>query len=282
MSLPRSVHSLKYASAFGVMCAVYLGMAITMIFWTDRSLVPDPIQNFKDAEYLKFNPSGIMSTVPLIVFAYMYQVNMPIIYAELKTRNYETMNKVVFRGTNAAILMYSFTGIFGYLTFVKFPQYLESQNILEAPYGDNLAMIIGSIAQFFSVMTSYPLCVLPCKEAIEEMFWKKTSILRDEYDKNQMGEETMSPTANVFVTLALCTCSFLLALFLNTLGDALTIVGSTTNPVVGFIIPIMFYWKLTPDVPIFSRKKIVSLIVAVLVVAISIIDLLNFFLYKED
>ena len=101
----------------------------------------------------------------------MYQINMPIIYAELKVRDYPTMDKVVFRGTSVAIVVYSLTGIFGYLTFVKTPQILDSQNILEAPYGDNLIMIIASIAQFFSVLTSYPLCVLPCKEAIEEMFW---------------------------------------------------------------------------------------------------------------
>lgn len=180
MAIPRAVNTLKYVSALGVICAVYLGLAITLIFWFDRTLVPDPIANFKEAEYFKFNPLGIFSTVPLIVFAYMYQVNMPIIYAELKTRDYATMDKVVFRGTNGAILMYSMTGIFGYLTFVKMPEVLEKKNILEAPYGQNLAMIIGQLAQFVSVLTSYPLCVLPCKEAIEEMFWKKTSILVDE------------------------------------------------------------------------------------------------------
>ena len=84
------------------------------------------------------------------------------------------------------------------------------------------------------------------------------------------------------MTLGLCCASYFLAFFLNSLGDALTVVGSTTNPIVGFIIPIMFYWKLTPDVPLLSRKKIVSLIVLILVVLTSIIDLLNFFLFKED
>jgi amino acid permease len=71
---------------------------------------------------------------------------MPIIYAELKTRNYESMDKVVFRGTNIAIVVYTITGIFGYLTFMQKLSDLESQNILDAPYGDNLAMIIGKFA----------------------------------------------------------------------------------------------------------------------------------------
>ena len=133
------------------------------------------------------------------------------------------------------------------------------------------------------MLTSYPLCVLPCKEAIEELFWKKTSVLIVDTNgrKTWGANEKMSPVANALVTLALCSAAFALALFLDTLGDALTIVGSTTNPIVGFIIPIMFYWRLNPEQPLLSRGKIVSLTVAILVVAISIVDLLNFFLYKE-
>jgi amino acid permease len=232
---------------------------------------------------VKLNAFGIFSTVPLIVFAFMYQINMPLIYQELNERTYSTMNKVVIRGTVIAVMMYVMTGIFGYLTFVKNTHVLETENILDAPYGDNTAMMIGEIAQFFSVLTSYPLCVLPCKEAIEEMFWKKTSILivDNKGQKTWGSNEKMSLLANTLVTLGLCTSAFALALFLDTLGDALTIVGSTTNPIVGFIIPIMFYWRINPEQPLLSRGKIVSLTVAILVVAISIVDLLNFFLYKD-
>lgn len=195
------------------------------------------------------------------------------------------MNKVVVRGTYIAVIMYLLTGLFGYLTFVYKPEVLESENILEAPYGSNTAIAIGSIAQFISVMTSFPLCVLPSKEAIEEMFWKESSVLRDSSSPDQsspLKDQTMSFKANFLVTFLLCTASYLLALFLNTLGDAITIVGSTTNPVVGFIIPIMFYWRLHQDQPFCSRGKVLSLIVAVLVIAVSVIDLLNFFLYKTD
>jgi len=217
------------------------------------------------------------------VFAFMYQINMPMIYQELNDRSYPVMNKVVVRGTLIAVFMYVITGFFGYLTFVRTPAVLETENILDAPYGENVAMIVGAIAQFFSVLTSYPLCVLPCKEAIEEMFWKKTSILVVDTNgrKTWSGSEKMSPLANALITFALCSASFVLALFLSTLGDALTVVGSTTNPIVGFIIPIMFYWRINPDAPLLSRGKIVSLIVGVLIVVISIVDLLNFFLNKE-
>lgn len=90
----------------------------------------------------------------------------------------------------------------------------------------------------------------------------------------------MSFKANFFVTLFCVTVPFVLALFLSSLGDALTVVGSTTNPLTGFIIPILFYWKKFPDKSIFSREKLPSFITGLIIVLISIIDLLHFFVFK--
>jgi len=35
----------------------------------------------------KFTPNGIISSFPLIIYAYMYQVNIPMIYVELENRS---------------------------------------------------------------------------------------------------------------------------------------------------------------------------------------------------
>jgi len=59
--------------------------------------------------------------VPLIIFAYMYQVNIPLIYYELERRNKTTMSGVLMKGSVAAIVLYALVGVFGYLTFVKTP-----------------------------------------------------------------------------------------------------------------------------------------------------------------
>lgn len=91
----------------------------------------------------------------------------------------------------------------------------------------------------------------------------------------------MSNLANVCVTLALVTVPYGLAFFLSSIGDAITIVGSTTNPIIGYIIPIMFYWKIHPDKSIWSKEKFVPLVVAILIFAVSVLDLANFFLYKD-
>ena len=92
----------------------------------------------------------------------------------------------------------------------------------------------------------------------------------------------MSAKANFFITFLCALAPYMLAFFLTSLGDALTVVGSTTNPIIGFIIPIMFYWKVYPDKSLLSKEKLPSLIIAILVVITSVIDLLNFFVFKKD
>ena len=62
-----------------------------------------------------------MTSVPLIIFAYMYQVNIPLIYYELERREKKTMSGVLLKGSVAAIVLYALVGIFGYLTFVHKP-----------------------------------------------------------------------------------------------------------------------------------------------------------------
>jgi len=60
----------------------------------------------------------------------------------------------------------------------------------------------------------------------------------------------------------------------------MTLVGSTTNPAVGFILPIIFYWKSIENdkVPLCSCKKMTALTVALFIIAISVLSLVNFFM----
>jgi len=62
--------------------------------------------------------------VPFIIFAYMYQPNIPGIYRELKPMSYKRMLKVVLTGTSIVIIVYCIISIFGYLTWVGSPNEL--------------------------------------------------------------------------------------------------------------------------------------------------------------
>lgn len=57
----------------------------------------------------------------MVIFAYMYQVNIPMIYVELERRNKKQMAKVLASGSIVAVIFYILIGIFGYATFVSDP-----------------------------------------------------------------------------------------------------------------------------------------------------------------
>ena len=50
MSIPRSINALRFSSLFGVLCSVYLSLAVFFVFYCDKEMVPNPKQNFENAE----------------------------------------------------------------------------------------------------------------------------------------------------------------------------------------------------------------------------------------
>lgn len=72
ISLPRQINQLRFTSVLGVLCSLYLGFIVFFIFWLDKDLVPNPSHNWDVARYGYFSYTSIVSSFPLIIFAYMY------------------------------------------------------------------------------------------------------------------------------------------------------------------------------------------------------------------
>ena len=114
-------------------------------------------------------------------------------------------------------------------------------------------------------MTAAPLCVLPAKDTVEELFYK---------------EQGLNSKRNILVTLSIVFVCFLLSILIDKIGDAITLAGATINPVVGFILPVVFYWRVKKDLPFFSKEKISSLLVAIVIIVVSMMSLGNFIYTK--
>ena len=288
ISIPREISQLRFTSVLGVLGSVYLGLAVFFVYWFDRKFVPNPIERFGQASYFTIQLSGVTSSFPLIIFAYMYQVNIPTIYKELEKRQHNRMCKVVKYGTVSACILYIVIGVFGYLTFVGNSEVppnvaLRDRNILQAPYEDSLPINIGNFALFIAVAAASPLVVLPAKDTVEEII---------SGGRGGRMKAQLSPEANTMVTFLLIFLCYSLALFIPNIGDAMTIVGSTTNPAVstsesfhdltvngqvGFILPIVFYWKTVEELPIWSPEKLTAIFVAVCIISTSVLGLVGFF-----
>ena len=61
--------------------------------------------------------TGFFSSLPLIIFSYMYQINVPALYSELEIKTISNGTKVIIIGTILAAIVYIMAGIFGYIAF---------------------------------------------------------------------------------------------------------------------------------------------------------------------
>ena len=54
----------------------------------------------------------------------------------------------------------------------------------------------------------------------------------------------MNKKQNLVVTIIMVTTCFVLAVAIPNISDAMTVIGATSNPLVGFTLPIVFYLRM--------------------------------------
>jgi hypothetical protein len=74
--------------------------------------------------------------------------------------------------------------------------------------------------------------------------------------------------------------SFFLSLAIPNIGDAMTILGATTNSGIGFLLPIIFYLKLESKLPSLSNQRLIAYAVFVFICISSVIEI-GTFVYKK-
>jgi amino acid permease len=78
--------------------------------------------------------------------------------------------------------------------------------------------------------------------------------------------------------MTLVGCAF--AIFIPNIGDAMTILGATTNTLIGFVMPIVYYLKIEKRRRKTSPNIMIGYIVLVIVCICSVIEIATF-IYKK-
>jgi len=215
--------------------------------------------------------SGIFASLPLIIFAFMYQPNTPAIYTELKQRNLTNIKKVLFSGTLLASACYIMVGMFGYATFAMRPDIamlMERNNILQNDFNGIYIIKLCLLGMLLVVFFATPFCVLPNKDSIEELITKE-------------GEK-LSHKQNLLYTFLLVALAFVIAIEVPTISDAMTVLGATTNSGIGFLLPIHFYLKTQKGKKELTTMKIMCYIIYVMICLSSVITMYSFIKGKMD
>ena len=215
-------------------------------------------------------PVPMLSSLPVIVFAFTCHQNVcsPVfschlvlltfgqmfsILNEIENNSHFRTTGVVLTSIGSSAATYILVAITGYLTFGN----NVGGNIV-GMYPPGLWATIGRAAIVILVMFSYPLQCHPCRASVDAVSrWRPKSTNSNDNSTNRhplLGSksnrtaEPMSDLRFSVITTSILILSYIVAMTVSSLEAVLAYVGSTGSTSISFILPGLFYYKISsPD-----------------------------------
>lgn len=284
LSFLRKLDSLKYTSFIALVSISYLVLLVVYHFFEGDSGNQKGPVHWVEWQGLRAS----LSSFPVIVFAYTCHQNvsdpdgMPCdgsiltlqqmfsILNELKETTPRRTTSVVTASIGSAALIYVLVAITGYLTF--------GDNVIGnivAQYVPNITATIGRAAIVVLVMFSYPLQVHPCRASLDAVLkWRpvrrrdheltpaasshgspsRSTLLGSKVPIGRPSAQEMSEIRFAILTTFIIIMSYIVAMTVSSLDKVLAYVGSTGSTAISFILPGLFYYKISaPDSPHLQR-----------------------------
>ncbi|KAI6354289.1 hypothetical protein MCOR25_008683 [Pyricularia grisea] len=250
----RRLDSLKYTSIIALVSIGYLIILVVYHFAAESH------PNRGEVHYVTWEgPVAVLGAFPVVVFAYTCHQNMFSILNEIKDGSPGSVVGVIGTSIGSAASIYILVAITGYLTFGN-----QVVGNIISMYPASIASTIGKAAIVILVMFSVPLQIHPCRASLDAVLkWRPN---RNNSPGGAHADSALIPTASVandshgspttpmsdlrFAVLStiIIVCSYATALTVSSLDRVLAYVGSTGSTAISFILPGLFYYKISdPD-----------------------------------
>ena len=274
LSYLRRLDSLKYTS---VVALISIGYLVILVVY--HYSIHDTLKDGRYATPLRIfhwaGPVEALSSFPVIVFAYTCHQNMFSILNEISNNGHFRTTMVVFASIGTAAAIYILVAITGYLSFGN-----EVGGNIVAQYAPSVSATIGRAAIVVLVMFSYPLQVHPCRASVDAVLkWRPNKKLTAKFKSasatpsgsaslheaspprdipllptGQKRKTEMGETRFAAITTLIIILSYIVAMTVSSLEAVLAYVGSTGSTSISFILPGLFYYKISsPDNPLHQK-----------------------------
>lgn len=230
----RRLDSLKHASFIALFAIGYLVFVVISGYFYPVEGTPEP----GEIHLVHFTPT-FLSTFPVQIFAFTCAQNIFPIYNELAHNTQSRMNLVIGTSIGFSLGIFEMIAVFGYLTFGS----KVGANIISSYPSTSIFIAIGQLSVAVLVMLSYPMEVYPCRNCLDKIF--SSSDQASTNGNNNRGPGEMSTFKHTSLTIGIVLGTFSISYFVYNLEMVLSIVGATGSTMVSFILPGMFFWKLT-------------------------------------
>ncbi|KAF2843226.1 hypothetical protein M501DRAFT_994085 [Patellaria atrata CBS 101060] len=253
LSFLRRLDSLKYTSVIALISIAYLVILVLAHF-----IKGDTITERGEVRVFRWaGPVPALASFPIIIFAYTCHQNMFSILNEINNNTHSRTTGVAVASIGSGCALYILVAITGYLSYGD-----NIKGNIISMYAPSIASTIGKAAIVILVMFSYPLQVHPCRASIDAVLkWRPNRSRPSSADvspprapllgaapqhpihKHEMGELRFA-TITTIVIIA----SYVVAMTVSSLEKVLAYVGSTGSTAISFILPGLFYYKISaPD-----------------------------------
>jgi len=274
LSLLKNLSALRFTSLLGISCSLYLGVLIMVEYFVlcngrENDLDDNAInscfwnKNFNLPNNAYFNYTDMWSFVknflvcfPLFVFAYTAQQFMLPIYAELDRKSRPRMQKVLRRSSYVVLFIYVCASTFGFLTFLDG----VCGNILLNDYKKSPGAILAAISISISMILTEPIITFTWRSNFVDLVWKTK-------------QEQLPMFKYVAITTVFALFGMIVALLVTDIAVVFGLLGATTYPLCGFVLPGIFFYNIVPASRFPIRRKF-AVLQAVLVGIISLASLI--------
>ncbi|TGJ85549.1 hypothetical protein E0Z10_g3181 [Xylaria hypoxylon] len=254
LSFLRRLDSLKYTSIIALVAIGYLIVLVVYHFASDALAPRDKLRIIQWA-----GPVEALASLPVVIFAYTCHQNMFSIINEIKDNSPKSILGVISSSIGSAAGIYVLVSITGYLSFGN-----DITGNIVSMYTPSIASTIAKAAIVILVTFSVPLQVHPCRASVDAILkWRPNAITSAQGRNTSPNSRLLLPTATrsdhgpsapiselrfAILTTILLVLAYTVALTVTSLERVLAYVGSTGSTAISFILPGLFYYKISdPD-----------------------------------
>lgn len=242
----KRLDSLRHTSYVALFSVAYLVVIVITCYFKPLKGTEPP----GEVRWIHFTPKFV-STFPVQVFAFTCAQNLFPLYNELVDNKQERMNILIGSSIGSATLTYEIIAVFGYLTFGS----KVGANIIAMYPSTSVFIAVGQLAIVILVLFSYPLQVHPCRNCLDKILHPDKTHTPSEEDEDDVHAHVELPMwKHTLLTGLIIGFGFVIAYMVDDLGLVLAFVGSTGSTTISFILPGLFYWKMTKGDE--SKKKL--------------------------
>ncbi|XP_039619010.1 putative sodium-coupled neutral amino acid transporter 8a isoform X2 [Polypterus senegalus] len=211
LSIPKEISFQKYTSILGTLAATYLTVVVVIKYYLvkEHVVINDPLSKNSISSW-----ASMFSVIPTICFGFQCHEACIAIYSSMQNKRLSHWVVISTISMLFCLLIYSLTGIFGFLTFGS----SVAADILMSYPGNDVVIIIARLLFAISIVTIYPIILLLGRSVIQDLLLKNRrqyTVVTEAYEK----------WSRLFLTVVWIVITLLIAMFVPDISKIISIIG---------------------------------------------------------